>query len=197
MKKVLLLFLFTTFFSFGQELDTPNEGKALVYFTRYDATGFLINFKYFDGEKYLGKFNYGKYLVYECEPGKHMFWSKSENFDFVEADLQAGRVYIIDSRPQMGAFKAGVKLVVFNKELDNYDRYKKRIFKSLEKGERYVISAEEIKADEVEMKDLIQKGLEKFAKLKNEESDRIAILNEGMFFDDSYFVEKDFTKKIN
>ena len=195
MKKVLLLFLFTSFFSFSQELETPKEGKVLVYFTRYDAAGFLINFKYFDGEKYLGKFNYGKYLVYECEPGKHVFWSKSENFDYVEAELEAGRIYIIDSRPQMGAFKAGVKLVVFSKQLDNYDRYKKRIFKSLEKGERYLPSAEEIKSEEIEIKDLIEKGMAKYNKLKNENSDRIEALTDGMFYDKDYFVEKDFTKK--
>ncbi|QBZ97357.1 hypothetical protein [Flavobacterium sangjuense] len=197
MKRFLLLLVFTSFYSFGQQIDKPKEDKALVYFTRFDAAGFLINFKYFDGEKYLGKFNYGKYLVYECEPGKHIFWSKAENFDFVDANLEAGKVYIIDARPKMGAFKAGVELVVFNKELDNYDRYKKRIFKSIEKGERYIANDEELKSEEVEIKDLIQKGMEKYTKLKNENSDKIAVLIDGMFFDDSYFVEKDFTKKIN
>lgn len=195
MKKLILLFLLVSFFSHSQVLDTPKEGKAIVYFTRYDAAGFLINFKYFDGEKYLGKFNYGKYLVYECEPGKHIFWSKSENFDFVEANLEAGKVYIIDSRPQMGAFKAAVKLVVFNKELDNYDRYKKRIFKSLEKGTRFIPNEQEVKAEEAEIKDIIEKGMAKFAKLKNENSDKIEILTDGMFYDKDYFVEKDYTKK--
>jgi len=195
MKKLLVFFLFATLFSFGQEIETPKEGKVLVYFTRYDATGFLINFKYFDGDKYLGKFNYGKYMVYECEPGKHVFWSKSENFDFVEASLEAGKTYIIDSRPQMGAFKAGVKLVVFNKELENYDRYKKRIFKSIEKGERYLPSEEEVKKEADEIKDTIEKGMEKFNKLKSENSDRIETLTDGMFYDKDFFVEKDYTKK--
>jgi len=195
MKKYLLLFLLTSFFGFSQELDTPKEGKALVYFTRYDAAGFLINFKYFDGEKYLGKFNHGKYMVYECEPGKHIFWAKSENYDFVEATLEAGRIYIIDSRPQMGAFKAGVNLVVFNKELDNYDRYKKRIFKSLKNGSRYVANEEEIKKEEADIKDTIEKGMSKYSKLKNENSDRIQILTDGMFYDKDYFVERDFTKE--
>ncbi|MEI7509004.1 MAG: hypothetical protein WCJ62_06015 [Flavobacterium sp.] len=195
MKKILLILLFSSFFSFGQNIETPKEGKVLVYFTRYDATGFLINFKYFDGEKYLGKFNYGKYLVCECEPGKHIFWAKSENMDFVEADLEANRVYIIDSRPQMGAFKAAVKLIIFNKTLENYDRYKKRIFKSIEKGERYLGSVEDLKKEEVEIKDLISRGMEKFNKLKSENSERIEFLTDGMFYDKDFFVEKDFTKK--
>jgi hypothetical protein len=195
MKKLLVFFLFITNFAFAQELDTPKEGKVLVYFTRYDATGFLINFKYFDGDKYLGKFNHGKYMVYECEPGKHIFWSKAENFDFVEAELEAGRVYIIDSRPQIGAIKAGVNLVIFNKELSNYDRYKKRIFKSLENGTRYLPSEDDINKEAEEIKDLTAKGMEKFKKLKSEGSDRIGILTDGMFFDKDYFVDKDFTKK--
>jgi len=195
MKNLLVLFLFITNFAFAQELDTPKEGKVLVYFTRYDATGFLINFKYFDGDKYLGKFNHGKYMVYECEPGKHIFWSKAENFDFVEAELEAGRVYIIDSRPQVGAIKAGVNLVIFNKELSNYDRYKKRIFKSLENGTRYLPSEDDINKEAEEIKDLTAKGMEKFKKLKSEGSERIGILTDGMFFDKDYFVDKDFTKK--
>lgn len=195
MKKLVVLLLFTTLFTFGQELDTPKEGKVLVYFTRYDSTGFLINFKYFDGDKYLGKFNHGKYMIYECEPGKHIFWSKSENFDFVEAELEAGRIYIIDSRPQMGAFKAAVKLIVFNKELSNYDRYKKRIFKSIEIGKRFLPSEEDIKNEAEEIKDLIEKGMEKYNKLKSENSERIELLTDGMFYDKDYFVEKDFTKK--
>lgn len=195
MKKFLLLFLFTGLSCVAQELDTPKEGKALVYFTRYDAAGFLINFKYFDGDKYLGKFNHGNYLVYECEPGKHIFWAKSENVDFVDATLEAGKIYIIDSRPQMGAFKAAVKLVIFNKELDNYDRYKKRIFKSLKNGKRFIPNEEEVKNEEAEIKDTIEKGLAKFNKLKNENSDRITVLTDGMFYDKDYFVEKDFTKE--
>jgi hypothetical protein len=126
MKKVLLIVvvLFATAM-YSQDLKKPSEGKSLVYFVRSSSVGFLINFKYFDGEQYLGKFNYGKYLVYECEPGKHLFWSKSENSDYLEAELEAGKVYIIDSEPQMGAIKAAVKLVPFDNNQNNYKNIKK------------------------------------------------------------------------
>ena len=56
MKKIVLLLLLFSYFGFSQVIESPKEGKVLVYFTRYDATGFLINFKYFDGDKYLGNF---------------------------------------------------------------------------------------------------------------------------------------------
>ncbi len=180
----------------AQDLKVPSQGKSLVYFTRYDAAGFLINFKYFDGDKYLGKFNHGKYLIYECEPGNHVFWAKSENIDFIDANLKADKTYIIDSKPQMGAIKAGVKLVVFNKQLNNYDRYKKRIFKSLENGKPYVSNEQEIKKDEEELKELIIKGLEKFNKLKlNKESSKIEFILPEMYYEKTYFKVKDLTNK--
>ncbi len=50
-------------------------------------------------------------MRYECEPGEHIFWARAENADFVLADLEAGRVYILQAQPKMGAIKAQVQLV--------------------------------------------------------------------------------------
>ena len=41
--------------AFGQEFQRPAEGKSLVYFTRYGGALALIDFRYFDGQKYLGR----------------------------------------------------------------------------------------------------------------------------------------------
>ena len=195
MKKILFITsLLISCFIQAQDLKTPSEGKSLIYFTRYDAAGFLINFKYFDGEKYLGKFSHGNYLVYECEPGKHIFWSKSENMSFIEADLQVGKTYIVDSRPQMGFIKAGVELIPFTKDLDNYDRYKKRIFRSLEDGTIYAIMPDDLKNEEAELKELIERGMAKY-------KDKVAVGKEikkllpENFYDKEYFKKEDLTNK--
>ncbi|MEL7006912.1 MAG: hypothetical protein AAFN93_29970 [Bacteroidota bacterium] len=76
-KSVLLsaLFILLNFTAFSQEVKKPAEGKSLVYFVRPSAAGALINFKYFDGEKYLGKINGANYFIYECDPGEHIFWA--------------------------------------------------------------------------------------------------------------------------
>ncbi len=189
MKKIFILLLLTfSILTQAQELKKPSEGKAMVYFTRMDAVGFLINFKYFDGEKYLGKFNYGKYLAYECEPGKHVFWSKSENSDFVEADLEPNKIYILDSQPQMGAFKAGVKLVPFNndpasyKNEKKYNRIKTRMLESITSGKSYFISAEDIKEAAKDEEDLIKKIMEKYNNKKSE-NEPITQLPKEMFFE--------------
>src|SRR5690606_10628764 len=111
-------------------LPSPPEGKSLVYFIRSSGTGALVNFKYFDGEDYLGKFRGKNYFIYECDPGKHVFWVTSENRDFIEADLLSGKVYFVEVRPTMGAFKAAVKLFpVANDDT----RSRKRLYKIIGK----------------------------------------------------------------
>lgn len=173
MKKVLLIVvvLFATAM-YSQDLKKPSEGKSLVYFVRSSSVGFLINFKYFDGEQYLGKFNYGKYLVYECEPGKHLFWSKSENSDYLEAELEAGKVYIIDSEPQMGAIKAAVKLVPFDnnqnnyKNIKKYEKKKESILESISKSKEYTITTEELDESKKDLEDLVKRSIEKYTKRK-------------------------------
>ncbi|MDX1315030.1 MAG: hypothetical protein R3356_05960, partial [Eudoraea sp.] len=112
MKSFLLgiFLIFPLTFLYAQDNSESND-KATVYFTRASGLGALINFTYFDGEKAIGKFNGPKYMKYECDPGKHLFWARSENKSFVEAELQAGKVYLIDVLPRMGGLKASVKLV--------------------------------------------------------------------------------------
>ncbi|WP_296687171.1 hypothetical protein [Flavobacterium sp.] len=177
MKKFFFFaFLISSVLAFSQELKKPAEGKAIVYFIRSNSMGFLINFKYFDGEKYLGKFNYGKYLAYECEPGKHLFWSKSENVDFVEANLDAGKIYIIDSEPQMGAFKAGVKLVPFVDDVlqfkneKKYLKTKERILKSITEKKEYTINDEDLEEAKQDLEGVVRRNIEKYNNRKANDS---------------------------
>ncbi|QOG02930.1 hypothetical protein [Flavobacterium sp. MDT1-60] len=185
MRKIfILVFAILSFAGYAQELKKPTEGKSVVYFVRSSAMGFLINFKYFDGEKYLGKFNYGKYLVYECEPGKHIFWSRSENTDFIEADLEAGKIYIVDSAAQMGAIKAGVELIPFNPNPESYKTQKKfekkktAILKSISEKKEYVATDADLKEGFEEYESIIKKSTEKYNKLKEKGEEFAKVLPE-------------------
>lgn len=172
MRKIFILaFALLSIVGYSQELKKPSEGRSIVYFVRSSGMGALINFKYFDGEKYLGKFNYGKYLIYECEPGKHIFWSRSENTDFIEANLEAGKIYIVDSEAQMGAIKAGVELVPFNPKHESYKTPKKfekkrdAILKSISEKKEYVATDVDLKEGFEEYESIIKKSTEKYNKL--------------------------------
>lgn len=155
----LLVFIVATF-AFGQSFKKPSEGKSLVYFVRFSGTGALINFKYFDGEKYLGKMNGVNYFIYECDPGEHVFWAAAENRDYIKGELRANSTYIIEVRPTMGAFKAAVRLHPISP--DN-EKALKKVNKILEKR-----SVSYLKGQEDDLSFFIKTGLERYNKIKND-----------------------------
>lgn len=53
-------------------------------------------------------------MVYECEPGKHLFWAASENRDYIEAELEPNGVYFLNAEGQMGVFVASVNFKPLN-----------------------------------------------------------------------------------
>ena len=171
----LVCLLLVSFSGVSQTNDTLSTEKATVYFVRAKALGALINFTYFDGDKVIGKFNGPKYMKYECAPGKHLFWARSENKSFVEAELKAGEIYLIEVQPKMGGLKASVKLVPVNK--NDYDL--KKIQKLVSKKEAETFTQEELAALQTEMSDIIAKGMEKYSESKEKEKD-IAVLTSDM-----------------
>jgi hypothetical protein len=147
----------------AQELKSPPADKSLVYFVRASGTGALINFKYFDGEDYLGKFSGVNYFLHECEPGKHTFWVTAENRDFVEADLLPGKTYVIEVRPTMGMMKAAVKLIPFDK---NDEKSLKKLTKILEKHEPLTLDNQSFDDEEEKLEFFIANGLKKYEEEK-------------------------------
>ncbi|MFD2037686.1 hypothetical protein ACFSKL_23025 [Belliella marina] len=144
---------------YSQTLQTPSEGKSLVYFVRSNGTGALINFKFFDGEKYLGKFNGVKYFIYECDPGEHVFWASSENRSFVEAELESGKVYFMEVRPTPGAIKSAVKLVPISP--DN-EKGMKRINKFISKKAPYDLDSKDFSDEAEDLDFFIGNGMKKY-----------------------------------
>lgn len=180
MRKIfLLLTILVSSLTFSQDLRKPSEGKALVYFTRTGFMGSAINFKYFDGEKYLGKFNSGKYLAYECEPGKHLFWAKSENFDFLEADLEPGKIYIVQSLVKMGAMKAAVNLVPLTKSDEDYQKTKEKLIKLISNPDKEYKLQQGKELEETELKELNSKSVEKYNE-KKQEAGKVLTLSADM-----------------
>ena len=143
-----------------QEFQQPSEGKSLVYFVRFSGTGAVINFKYFDGEKYLGKMNGVHYFTYECDPGNHIFWAAAENRDYVTGDLKPDATYILEVRPTMGAFKAAVRL---HPVAPDNEKALKKVRKILSKKEPVTL-----KGKEDDMSFFIENGIKRFEKIKND-----------------------------
>src|SRR5262245_18356025 len=127
----IILFGSITLLSRAQEIAPAPADKAVVYFVRPNALGFAVSFSYFDSTRVIAKFNGPKYFRYVCEPGHHLFWARSENHDFVEADLEAGKVYFIEAIVEMGESKAVVNLDPVSDPKD--PQQMKKILKLLER----------------------------------------------------------------
>nr|WKN40099.1 hypothetical protein K4G66_15500 [Tunicatimonas sp. TK19036] len=175
MKNIILLSLFTALVSlnaFGQEFPQPSKGKSLVYFARVSGAGAIINFKYFDGEKYLGKMNGVHYFAYECDPGEHVFWVAAENRDYVTADLQPDATYILEVRPVPGVIKAAVQL---NPVSPDNTRIVKRVKKIMAKKE-----PKALKGQEEDMSFFIKNGMERYEAVKGKA--KVAVVDPSWTF---------------
>ena len=144
-----------------EALTPPSEGKAVIYFLRTTSLGALMNFRLFDKSQIIAKYKGRSYVRYECDPGEGIFWIKAENIDFIETDLEAGKIYLVETNAVMGGFSAGVKfkLVDYSDE-----KQMKRIKKLLEEKEAKVFTEEELKEEQEDNKTVIQKGMAKVVK---------------------------------
>jgi len=77
----------------------PDSNKVAVYFVRKNIYSTSMRMNIFDGKQFIGGTVGGSFMRYECDPGKHMFWSWSEFNNhkvYLPATLEAGKTYIIE-----------------------------------------------------------------------------------------------------
>jgi hypothetical protein len=85
------------------------KDKALVVFVRPAKFGKAVYFYVLDKDKTLVTlFKGNEHAAITASPGKHTFYVVSENAKAVQAELGAGRTYIIHTQPKMGLGKARV-----------------------------------------------------------------------------------------
>lgn len=142
----------------AQGFQPPSAGKAVVYFTRLSAAGFAVGFDFYDHDKYIGGFAGRNYMRYETDPGKHLFWASSENYEFLTAELNAGGTYVVSVDVQMGFAIARVGLTPITSPGKALDRAKKLVDKKEPKQE----SDEELAASNASRAAQIQGILTKY-----------------------------------
>ncbi|MFM7216582.1 MAG: hypothetical protein ACKO1U_01035 [Bacteroidota bacterium] len=141
-------------------IQPPAAGKSVVYFVRTSSIGMAINFTYLDSAKLIGRFAGPAYTRYECEPGHHLFWARSENRDYVEAELAPDQTYFIQANVVMGAIKAQVDLVPVNPATDQKEI--QRIFKLMDKQEPKHFTESQLESDSKELAPIIERGLKTY-----------------------------------
>ncbi|SHG87472.1 hypothetical protein [Winogradskyella jejuensis] len=180
MKYVIsLIIVLFTFSGFSQTLKKPSEGKAMVYIMRSNDLGGAMNFRVYDKDLFLGALPSRAYFTYECDPGEHLFWAASENRDYVEANLEAGKTYVIDLRAKMGMFIAAVGVEPYT---PNNKRHVKRVNKVLKKH----INANIVEADRTsEKEENIEKAMKAYNRIKDNTNSKIKRLTADMNFNNN------------
>ncbi len=105
-----------------ETLLSPTKEKAVVRFMRPSGFGFAINFNIWDGDKVIGNSVAKGQFDYLADPGKHLFVAVAENKTFLDAELEAGKVYYILTQVKMGIWKARVGLVPVTKGSEYWDK---------------------------------------------------------------------------
>lgn len=182
---LILLFIFFGFneiFSqkiVSQNVVKPSEGKSIVYITRSNGAA-LINFRVFDKDLFIGSLEYGDYFIYECDPGQHLFWASSENRDYLEANLEANKVYVIDLEARIGAFVAAIAVIPQN---PNEKRHKKKFYNTIKREDSVFKFQSELTSEGKENN--IKIALEKYKDLKENNSSKIMVLTPDMNFENA------------
>jgi len=160
MKKILLTLLIPALLSFSFSpsgtITKPAKGKAVVYFVRTTLIGMLAPFSYFDKDKFIGRFSGPGYIRYECEPGEHIFWGRADNEDFMTANLQADKIYLVEAV----VLTYGVRLKVVNVRED--EKRANRVLRTIGNKDASITTAEEADKETERLKDAIQEALKKY-----------------------------------
>lgn len=92
----------------------PTQEEALMVFMRPSGMAFAIQSSVFeiidDKPKLVGILAAKKKTASMLKPGKHLFMVVGESADFMEANVETGKVYLSVVTPRMGAWKARFSL---------------------------------------------------------------------------------------
>ena len=106
-------------------LRKPAAGKALIYFARTQVMGAAVKVKLYADGKFIGILASKTFIPFECEPGQHTFAVVAENAGLLDATVEAGRVYVVQTSIHMGGIKARTHFEVARKVSEALDEFLK------------------------------------------------------------------------
>jgi hypothetical protein len=94
----------------GLQLQAPPPDKALVVVVRPGRMAGMVSSTIFDGSEFVAVLMDYTYVAYDAAPGTHRFMVLGEAADFMDADLEAGKVYFARVTPRFGVWRARFSL---------------------------------------------------------------------------------------
>jgi len=103
----------------------PAPGKALIYVVRTQTLGFAVKVKLYADGKFVGLIMSKTFVPVEVDPGRHEFIVEAENAGFLEAEVAADKIYVVQAAIHMGAMKARTHFEVARTGSEAMDEYLK------------------------------------------------------------------------
>ena len=94
----------------GGALAAAPADKAVVVFVRPQFKGYAVSAAVYEDGRFIGIVMRDARLVHETDPGAHRYMVVSEAADFLDATLDAGKLYFVRVVPRMGAWRARFSL---------------------------------------------------------------------------------------
>src|SRR5262249_42111675 len=94
----------------GVALEPPQPDKVLVVFVRPGRMAGYVASVIYDEQDIVAVLMDETYAAYHATPGKHRFMVVSEAADFMDGDLEAGKVYVAEVRVRMGIWRGRFSL---------------------------------------------------------------------------------------
>lgn len=92
----------------------PDDKTAVINFYRMETLIGKVPFDIWSENGYLGSTTSGTYFQIRVNPGKHTFLARSERYSVLEANVEAGKEYIVEFDVDMGWNQAHVQILPIN-----------------------------------------------------------------------------------
>ncbi|EKB58037.1 hypothetical protein [Bergeyella zoohelcum] len=176
-----------------QAIDKPEEGKSLIYIANL-ATKKVAVFKNTD---LVSSIKVGNYVKYSVEPGTHIFWAAKKPSNFVEANVEANKVYVLTFEPDAtasvggtfglvgalaGSALAGAVAKPLNPEEFSDRKAFYRIIKNMKSVE---LDTTPINKSESDTKEMTDKAMVKYSELKEKQGKDILLLSPNWKFENA------------
>lgn len=176
MKKSLFIFpLFILVFNslIAQDSISVSKKRAVVYIIRNDINAIFNTYEFYNNDEYIGGLKGFKFLKYECNTGKQLFWASAENLDFIELDLNSGGTYIIEAEYKTSFYKGRIKLNLIPSNSQNYIFLRNKILNK----KPVQLKSDKIRDMNLKREKFISKSLGNYSSQKQQE---IALNNDTM-----------------
>ena len=94
----------------AKRIRKPDTDTALVTFVRSSVMAFGVDAMLWDSETLIGELNPRHYIQYKAAPGKHIFLLKGATWSYLNANLVAGKHYVVIAKVDPGGSTATIDL---------------------------------------------------------------------------------------